>query len=223
MIKLFTEEEFLNAKSDDLLPLQCEYCGKTFYACKRKIKHNIKKELIKNNRFCSDLCRNLYTKKTFEVVCLNCGKKFYKKATNYKRSHNHFCCQSCAAKYNNEHKKCGNRKSKLESFLEENLIKRYTELNFIFNDKTTINSELDIYIPSLKIAFEINGIFHYKPIYGEKKFNLIKNNDNEKKLKCINNNIKLYIIDTSEQKRFTKETSQIYLNTIINIINENLN
>ena len=36
-----------------------------------------------------------------------------------------------------------------------------------------INSELDVYVPSLNLAFELNGIFHYEPIYGEKKLNQI--------------------------------------------------
>ena len=31
MIKLFSEEEFKNAKSTDLLPLKCQYCNNTFY------------------------------------------------------------------------------------------------------------------------------------------------------------------------------------------------
>ena len=221
MIKLFTEEEFLNAKSDDFLPLQCKYCNKVFFALKKKIKYNIKKGNIKNNRFCSDLCRNLYTKKTFEVVCLNCGKKFYKQATNYKKTHNHFCCQSCAAKYNNKHKKCGIRISKLEIFIQNNLTKIFPNIDILFNDKTTINSELDIYIPSLKIAFEINGIFHYEPIHGDKKFKQIQDNDNEKLLKCINKDIKLFVINTSNQKRFTENSSQEFLKFIIQIINDN--
>ena len=57
MIKLYTEEEFNNAKSNDMLPLKCEYCGNTFYTLKKIIKSNEK--LGKNkNRFCCDDCRN---------------------------------------------------------------------------------------------------------------------------------------------------------------------
>jgi hypothetical protein len=63
----------------------------------------------------------------------------------------------------------GYNRSKLEIYLEQELIKLYSTLEIHFCRSDTIGSELDIYIPSLKLAFEINGIFHYKPIFGEDK------------------------------------------------------
>jgi hypothetical protein len=54
----------------------------------------------------------------------------------------------------------------------------------IFNGKEAIESELDIYFPERKIGFEINGIFHYEPIYGEEKMKKIQQNDKEKREKC---------------------------------------
>jgi hypothetical protein len=94
----------------------------------------------------------------------------------------------------------------------------YPDLVILFNDKSTINSELDIYIPSLRIAFELNGIFHYEPIFGKDKLKQINNNDNNKFQKCIANNISLCIIDISKQKHFTEKSSIIYLEIIKNII-----
>lgn len=78
---------------------------------------------------------------------------------------------------------------------------------------------LCIYIPSLKLAFELNGIFHYEPIYGEDKLNQIQNNDIEKNKSCINEGIKLCVINTSEQKYFKEKSSKKYLNIISNNIN----
>ena len=80
---------------------------------------------------------------------------------------------SCAATYNNKNKTHGTRRSKLECFIEKKLSELYPDLTIHYNQKDTINSELDIYIPSFKLAFELNGIFHYEPIYGEEKLNQI--------------------------------------------------
>jgi hypothetical protein len=73
---------------------------------------------------------------------------------------------------------------------------------------------------SLNIAFELNGIFHYEPIYGNDKLNKIQNNDMRKFQACLEHNIELCIIDTSQQKYFKESTSQKYLNIIVNILNE---
>ena len=79
--------------------------------------------------------------------------------------------------------------------------------------------ELDIYIPSLKLAFELNGIYHYEPIHGSDKLNKIQNNDNRKFQACAEQGISLCIIDTSSQSYFKENTSEKFLKIIINIIN----
>jgi len=88
------------------------------------------------------------------------------------------------------------------------------------NDKTAINSELDIYLPKLRLAFELNGIYHYEPIYGAKKLNQIQNNDHRKFAACYEHGISLCVIDTSSQKRFTEKTSEPFLSLIVKIIDE---
>jgi hypothetical protein len=103
--------------------------------------------------------------------------------------------------------------------LEAQLTTLYPTLDILYSDKTTINSELDIYIPSLRLAFELNGIFHYEPIYGEDKLTQITNNDNRKFQACLEQAIQLCIIDTSGQKYFKESTSQKYLDIITTIIN----
>ena len=152
------------------------------------------------------------------IVCLHCEKSFVKLTAEIKRSKNHFCSRSCSVTYNNTHKTKGTRRSKLEKWLEEQLTNLYPELEILYSNKTTINSELDIYIPSLKLAFELNGIFHYEPIFGKSKLNQIQNNDNRKFQACIENGIELCIIDTSQHKYVKPSTSQKYLDIINNII-----
>ncbi len=137
-------------------------------------------------------------------------------------SKNNFCSQSCAAIYNQSHKTHGYRRSKLEIWLEVELNKLYPSLEIHFNRKDAINSELDIYIPSLKLAFELNGIFHYEPIYGEEQLKKIKNNDTRKYQACLERGIELCIIDTSKIKYFKESTSKPILDIISKIINDKI-
>ena len=168
MIKLFSKEEFDEAKSSKLLPLKCNFCGKTFYKEKKEIKYAEKPGKENRCRFCSQACATRYVRETIKYPCDNCGKEILLPRHLYKNSNkHHFCSKSCSATYNNKHKNFGTRVSKLEAFLRNKIVDEFPDLNILFNDKATIGSELDILIPEIKIAFEINGIIHYEPIYGE--------------------------------------------------------
>ena len=150
------------------------------------------------------------------MKCKNCGKEITKKPSLIKHTKNQFCNRSCAASYNNTHKSHGYRRSKLEIWLEQKLIQLYPNLDIHFNRKDAINSELDIYIPVLKLAFELNGIFHYEPIYGDIKLDSIQNNDNRKFQACLEHGIELCVVDVSWIK-YLKETNA---SKILNIIQE---
>lgn len=223
MIKLFTEKEYEDARGIDMLPLQCEYCGKTFYEQKKMIKF-VEKDKRNSCRFCSYECNNNSRKNRFETVCANCGKTFTiaKGKAAKSKSGNHFCCKSCAVTYNNKHKAYGTRRSKLEMFLENKLSELYPETEILYNNKEIINSELDIYIPKYKLAFELNGIFHYEPIFGNHKLEQTQKNDKNKFQLCQENNISLCVIDTSSLKYFKEQNAEKYLDIIKNIINEAL-
>nr|DAD66539.1 MAG TPA: hydrolase [Myoviridae sp. ctPuP5] len=223
MIPKYTQEEYLTAKSKDLLPLLCKHCNKIFYIQKHyitKIINNTSKTNTLN--FCSKTCSGAFKNKSHILNCTLCNKEITVKNKDFKKSKsgNHFCSQSCAAIYNNAHKTKGTRRSKLEQYLEEKLKLTYPQLEILFNDKKAINSELDIYIPSLKLAFELNGIFHYEPIFGESKFNSIQQNDANKFQKCQEHGISLCIIDTSSQKYFKEQSSNKFFNIIKDIIDK---
>lgn len=219
--QLFTQQEFDSAKGIDKLPFKCLVCGKTFYVEKKYIKYCLKHNKVVG-KYCSIQCSGKSRINQITCTCDNCGKTFNRALHEYNEYEHHFCSCSCASTYRNTHKVYGTRRSKLELWIEEQLTKHYPNLSILFNDKTAINSELDIYIPSLKIAFELNGIFHYEPIFGENKFNQIKTNDNNKFLLCQKNNISLCIIDTSSQIYFKEKTSYKFLNIITNIIDVRL-
>ena len=220
MKPLYTKFEFKSAKSLDKLPCKCYNCNNIFYVTKKYIGNVLRKNHVKKAKFCSKKCTN-YRKNKQTVNCTNCNKAFQKLPSQIKKSKsgNHFCSKSCAVSYNNKHKTTGTGRSKLEKCLEQQLTNLYPNLEIHFNRKDTINSELDIYIPSLKLAFDLNGIFHYEPIYGNDKLQKIQENDSNKFQKCQENNISLCVIDTSSQKYFKEKSSKKYLNIITTIIN----
>jgi len=219
MKPLYSEDDFNNAKTNDMLPCICYCCGNTFFKTKHVIQMGLNPNSNKKNKYCSKTCQSTSQITKKNIVCLNCGKGFQKKLSDVIKSKNHFCSRSCAVTYNNTHKKHGTRKSKLEVWLESKLIQQYPDLEIHFNRKDAINSELDIYFPSLKLGFELNGIYHYEPIHGDDKLQKIQNNDDRKFQACLEHGIELCIIDSSQQKYFKEKTSQKYLNIINGIIN----
>jgi hypothetical protein len=222
MIPLYSEIELLNSKSDDLLPCKCIQCENKFYKQKRTILKAIRNQHGHNGNFCSNKCKVIFHNKHKKtVICKNCQLKFEKIPSQI--TINNFCSKSCSATYNNKNKKTGTRRSKLEIYIEEQLKQIYPNLHIDFNKKDTINSELDIYVPSLKLAFELNGIFHYEPIYGNKKLSQIQENDISKSKLCIENQIDLCIIDVSNLKYFKPSNAKKYLDIVVNIINQRTN
>ena len=212
-----TQENFDSLKGKDSIEIECEVCKLTFNRFKRDI---IRLVLDKNSpvKFCSFKCQMQVRILSKNVNCINCNKTFNKKNSNIKRSSSHFCSKSCAATYNNKNKTYGIRRSKLEVYLENQLTELYPELEILYSNKTLIGSELDIYIPLLKVAFEIQGIFHYEPIFGQQKLEQIRKNDLEKIDKCKELSIDLIHIDTRVQKTFSKRSSKQFLDKIINVI-----
>jgi hypothetical protein len=153
------------------------------------------------------------------LICEQCTSPFIKRLSQIKKTKHHFCSQSCAAKWNNTHKTKGTRISKLEKWLAIKLPQLYPSLEFHFNRKDAINGELDIYIPSLKLAFELNGIFHYEPIFGKDKLSSIRTNDARKAQACLEHGIELCLIDVSHLSYFKEQKAMKFLTIIQNIIN----
>jgi endo-alpha-1,4-polygalactosaminidase (GH114 family) len=226
MIPKFTEEEYLSAPRGKKLPCECKTCKEVFYVEKRYVKRFYNHPENKRNTldYCSIECHYKSKFKQEIIICTQCKKEFLKnpKADKRCKTINRFCSSSCAATYNNQHKTHGTIRSKLEIWLETQLPVLYPNIEFHFNRKDTINSELDIYIPSLSLAFELNGIFHYEPIHGKDKLNQIQNNDNRKFQACLENNIELVLIDSSKQIYFKESGCKKYLDIITNIINQKL-
>ena len=224
MIPLFTQEEFEISKSQDLLPLSCKHCKKTFYRTKRILRISEYTNYSNPKDFCSISCKASHQNEghLLSVVCDQCGNSFKKLLNQIKRTSHNFCSQSCAAQYHNSHKQTGTRRSKLEIWLEGQLVQLHPELKFHFNRTDAIEAELDIYIPSLKLAFELNGILHYEPIYGADKLDRIHKNDNRKLLACAEHGIELCILDTSKMIHFKEKGARKFLELIEGVLSINV-
>lgn len=225
MIKLFSEDEYNLVRSSFPLPLRCLYCESIFYKEKRFIKSILKTRSESSYNFCSQKCFNIHRnieRLETVIICLNCDKSFIRKNSEIKKSVNNFCSHSCAAIHYNKNKTNGCNRSKLEIWVEEKLNLYFPNMEFHFNRRDAIGIELDIYIPMLDIGIELNGIFHYKPIYGDIKFNKTKNTDKKKIKICLEKGISLLILDVSDQQKFTELTSINYLNKIIYFINSKI-
>lgn len=217
---LITQKEFERNHSRTKIPLECEFCHCTFHKNKNSIQMGIKKTGGHTMDFCSLKCfgMNKTEKNTKIINCNQCNKSIRKPISWI--TENNFCNRSCSATYNNTHKTKGYRRSKLEVWIEKQLTELYPDLEIHFNKTDAINAELDVYIPSLKIAFEFNGIFHYEPIYGENKLKRTIDNDKRKFQLCLENGISLCIIDTHNVKYLKKERDQKFLDIIKSIVGD---
>jgi hypothetical protein len=167
--------------------------------------------------FCSRPCMAQHQIEKIVENCKNCNKPVSRVPSQRKNSVNVFCNSSCSATYNNKHKTHGTRRSKLEQFVEANLQRKYPGLVFISNGLLD-GFEFDLYFPKLQLCIEFNGIFHYQPIYGAKKFEQITNRDNEKVLYCKLKNLQLVVIPCLEQRPTTLEIQLGHWNTVCSFL-----
>jgi hypothetical protein len=188
-------------------------------------KHDIQKFLAGKQDltldFCSVTCLHRHRDTRKDIPCKNCGKPAIKAASEIRKNKtsNTFCSRSCSATWNNQHKTHGTRISKLELWLAQELPKLYPNIEFHFNRTDAINGELDIFVPSLKLAFELNGIFHYEPIFGPEKLASTRSNDERKFQACIERSIELCILDVSRMLHFKEHLAQKFLSIIAEVIN----
>lgn len=208
-----------NTCKPNVHPMQsviCLHCASNF----KKKPSEIKKS---DNHFCCTECHLSYKNVQFgfgttNVLCDWCGCTVRKGNCNIKRSTNHFCSYHCSSKHKAINRKGIGRRSKIEKYIEEKLITEFPTTNILFNDRKHVGYELDIYFPDLKLAIELNGIFHYKPIYGFDQLNYVISRDIKKFCMCTRMGISLEVFNISHIKHFTPCVMDEYYEKIASYI-----
>jgi hypothetical protein len=192
--------------------VECKNCGKPVLKSIQRYNESLKNGW---NFFCSRVCRYGYQENGIKFPCAQCGKIVRKTPNQIRRTKaNVFCSKSCAALFNNSHKTRGTRRSLLERFLEQQLKEEFATLDLRCNTTDPIGIELDFYFPALHLAIELNGVVHYKPIYGYEKFERIQSNDRVKAARCLEKEIELKVINVSGVKIFSEKEGEKYWNIV---------
>ena len=197
-----------------ILTKNCELCGVEF---------KVSSKLFKIRKYCGKECGSVVKKRHKKagiiINCKNCNKLVREVPSIFKKQGRKFCGRQCANNYNMNNCR---EVSKLETFMQEALIARYPDLSFSFNDRKVIRYELDVYIMSLGLAFEINGPCHYRNIYGENFLKAKQKNDEIKLRICPDFGIDLKIIDSSKQPNANLENSQPYISQVYEAIDKKI-
>jgi hypothetical protein len=199
-INIFCNKLCKGKFEDKRVEVKCFECGVLF---KKPLSYfnNTK------NHFCTKLCCSKFQDKKIEVKCLICNVLFMKKLKNVKTKPRHCCSRKCSNILIKEKKDWGGNRSKLEIAIEEHFKVIFPFIMIEYNE-TKIGYELDISVPCLELAIEINGIFHYEPIFGEEELLRKQQIDREKVVKCGELGIKLFVINVSKDKDNKKIRAQ---------------
>lgn len=226
MKMLITVDELREKSSRDLIPIECEICNDVFYKPKNVVLRGLKG--TRSVSACGNECRKkLISKRRYlgdiTLTCVFCKKNFQRSIKVYKKwqlkNNKVSCCsRKCASKWQYENGLSKNMRSSLEKWVEEKIKERFPELKVVYNDRNTIDGELDIFIPIFNLAFELNGICHYKPIYGRDKLEKKVVKDFEKSIDCFSKQIELHVLDCREYDKLNENRDMKYIDYIFDVI-----
>lgn len=177
-----------------------DFYNKTYNRWKREALEKLERYEIKDFILKED--------RTIDIKC-DCGEEHYFNITTknlYQRKEiqNNILCTICNSVIS---QKQSGKELQVLNFIRENYDGKIIE-----NDKEII-SELDIYLPDIRLGFEFNGIYWHSDLYKDRKYHLNKTED------CEKNDIQL--IHIFEDDWIFKQ--DIVKSMILNKLNKNSN
>lgn len=223
--------------SVEKITCNCGTCGKEIQIYPRVIAKSKSGKV-----FCSKSCAAVYNNehrqklsKEITCNCAYCGKELQRVPSKISNSGRTFCSNICEGFYYKEVKLKSLRthsfhtRSRLEMFLEQELPKIFPDLEIRYNDREVCDGlELDIYIPSLNLAFELNGPVHFQPVFGktteerEERFSKIIQKDVKKQWICQEKEITLCVIDVSKYNHRSDKKNMEFLWLVEQCIKKNM-
>lgn len=162
---------------------KCYYCGREENKNKKMFSKSHVLNYINNNG-CKLLNPDDYIGISFRNLSIecSCGKIFTTSFQNFKDKKVRTCF-SCSSKESVGEKR-------IREWLEKNKIIYEKEKRFKnCRDKRPL--PFDFYLPEYNLIIEFDGIQHFKPIRGEKSYQITKEHDKIKNEYCVKNNIDL--------------------------------
>ena len=197
--------EFLQTPKNHLIGQGCPTCGKRYA---REYKQNNYQSFMNESikrfgeiyEFPNIQSEYINSHSKITIKCKKCGSTFIKIACDHITS----SFGGCA---------CYSFKSKGEDEIQNYIKACINEEEIKLNDRSVLNGkELDIYIPSRKLAIEYNGVYYHSETYGRKD----KYYHLDKTLECEKNGIRLIHIFEDEYV-YNKEIVLSKLRHILNI------
>ena len=144
-------DEYKKCRGQDV-PLNCCTCFELYYRSPR----TARRFRLDSKNYCSKKCQSTSQTTSVTSPCGWCNADVTRELYVHKANKRHiFCNNSCAAKYNNRNKTTGTRRSKIETYIGEQLSVLYPDLKIITNSVELTGFELDFYFPELKFALEL--------------------------------------------------------------------
>lgn len=202
--RVFCSKKCEGIGKDTRINTTCPFCKVRF------------KQKSQGQKFCSNQCKFDSSKNKIEVSCFYCQKKTSKTPYQIKLAEHIFCGNSCKGKYYSW-KNEGRRRSSSEIKLCEIIKQDFPNIEVLENTRDVLNChlEIDIWIPSINLAIELNGPCHFINIYGDKIYQKTLTNDETKKKEILERGFNLLIININQPEKIVNSLLLEQFNSVI--------